>query len=274
MNSRSTRPGGSANTATRVAIPRRTRSAASSTPGPSASVATTIMSAGSTGSLTSSTHPAARRSDSLVEGAPTMTAPTRRTTAKTLAQRSRRAIMPLDQSPRRLPPRSPEASSTSTSSRTLATAKMPNTTDATGNELADHAESSCHPQCWTAGHHSGQTGASLATQIGFTKSFAWGSIGLNGSRSEVPAGGIGGSAETNTVGLYAAITNSSCGADAESHANLHARAELGVWARPARSPSRSWPPTRSPAGWSDSSRMTISASGRMGRTSTTSTPTV
>jgi hypothetical protein len=53
----------------------------------------------------------------------------------------------------------------------------------------------------------GQTGTTLAAQVGLTKNFTWGSIGLNGSRAEVPAGGIGGSAETNTVGLYATITN-------------------------------------------------------------------
>jgi hypothetical protein len=53
----------------------------------------------------------------------------------------------------------------------------------------------------------GQTGTTLAAQIGLTKSFSWGALGLNFSRAEIPTGGIGGSAETNTVGLSATINN-------------------------------------------------------------------
>jgi hypothetical protein len=53
----------------------------------------------------------------------------------------------------------------------------------------------------------GQTGTSLAAQGGLTSNFRWGSIGLTGARAETPTGGIGGSAETNTVGLSATIIN-------------------------------------------------------------------
>jgi hypothetical protein len=52
----------SAKTATRVAMPLFTRSAASGAPAPSVSSDTTMISAGATVSLTTSAHPAARRS--------------------------------------------------------------------------------------------------------------------------------------------------------------------------------------------------------------------
>jgi hypothetical protein len=53
----------------------------------------------------------------------------------------------------------------------------------------------------------GQTGTSVAAQFGLTKTFRWGSIGLSASHAEVPTGGLGGSAETTTVGLAATIAN-------------------------------------------------------------------
>src|SRR5262249_10537159 len=53
----------------------------------------------------------------------------------------------------------------------------------------------------------GQTGTTLAVRGALTKNFSWGSIGLYGSRAQVPEGGIGGSTETSIVGLYATITN-------------------------------------------------------------------
>jgi hypothetical protein len=53
----------------------------------------------------------------------------------------------------------------------------------------------------------GQTGTSLAVQLGLAKTFAWGAIGLTASRGELPAGGVGGSTETNTVGLSVILTN-------------------------------------------------------------------
>lgn len=53
----------------------------------------------------------------------------------------------------------------------------------------------------------GQGGTSVAAQLALTKSFTWGAIGLNASRLEAPTGGVGGSAETSTVGLSATITN-------------------------------------------------------------------
>ena len=53
----------------------------------------------------------------------------------------------------------------------------------------------------------GQTGTTLAAQVGITKNFSWGAFGLTYSRREDPLGGLGGSAETNTVGLSATLTN-------------------------------------------------------------------
>ncbi len=54
---------------------------------------------------------------------------------------------------------------------------------------------------------SGQTGTSLAVQLGLTKTFSWGSIALNGLRAEAPTGGIGGTAEANAVGVSTTITD-------------------------------------------------------------------
>ncbi len=53
----------------------------------------------------------------------------------------------------------------------------------------------------------GQTGTNVAVQVGLTKSFSWGGIGLTASRAEAPTGGVGGSAETSSIGLSASITN-------------------------------------------------------------------
>ena len=67
MNSWSSPLGGSGKTATRVAMPPCTRSAASSAPAPPEASDTTMMSAGATGSLTTSIHPRARRTGSRME---------------------------------------------------------------------------------------------------------------------------------------------------------------------------------------------------------------
>ena len=53
----------------------------------------------------------------------------------------------------------------------------------------------------------GQTATTLAARLNLAKTFPWGGLGLNFTRNESPVGGIGGAAETNTVGLSAAITN-------------------------------------------------------------------
>jgi len=53
----------------------------------------------------------------------------------------------------------------------------------------------------------GQTGTTFAGQFNLTKTFSWGALGLNASRAEAPTGGIGGSAETNSVGMSATVTN-------------------------------------------------------------------
>ncbi len=76
MNSWSSPLGGSVKTATRVAMPLCTRSAASSAPAPPESGDTTIASAGATGSVTTSAHPAARRTGCRTDGTATMPAAT------------------------------------------------------------------------------------------------------------------------------------------------------------------------------------------------------
>ncbi|MGH7334995.1 MAG: hypothetical protein ACREKS_20095 [Candidatus Rokuibacteriota bacterium] len=53
----------------------------------------------------------------------------------------------------------------------------------------------------------GQTGTSLAVQLGLTQQFSWASVGLSYSRAEAPNGGLGGTSETNTVSLTAIATN-------------------------------------------------------------------
>src|SRR5262245_485000 len=68
MNSWSPPLGGSAKTATRMAIPLCTRSAASRAPAPAELADMTMMSAGAIGSLTTSAHPAARKIGSRREG--------------------------------------------------------------------------------------------------------------------------------------------------------------------------------------------------------------
>jgi hypothetical protein len=53
----------------------------------------------------------------------------------------------------------------------------------------------------------GETGVTLALQLGLAQGFSWGGLGLNFSRSEAPTGGLGGTAETITGSLGATITN-------------------------------------------------------------------
>ena len=93
MNSWSSPLGGSAKTATRVAMPLCTRSAASSAPAPPESSDTTMMSAGATGSLATSAHPAARRTGSRTEGTATMAAAANATTTRIGAHLGRRELM-------------------------------------------------------------------------------------------------------------------------------------------------------------------------------------
>ena len=90
MNSLSTSSGGSGKTPTRVAIPRRTRSAASRTPAPSAPTATTMMSAGSTtGSSTTRAEPAACNIGVRTAGTPTIAAQSSRMPASLTTHLSR-----------------------------------------------------------------------------------------------------------------------------------------------------------------------------------------
>ena len=93
MNSWSSPLGGPAKTATRVAMPLCTRSAASSAPAPPEPSDTTMMSAGATGSLTTSAHPAARRTGSRTEGTATMVAAANATTTRIGAHLGRRELM-------------------------------------------------------------------------------------------------------------------------------------------------------------------------------------
>ena len=74
MNSWSSPLGGSVKTATRVAMPLCTRSAASSAPAPAESSDTTMKSEGAIGSLTTSAHPAARKAVSRMDGTARMAA--------------------------------------------------------------------------------------------------------------------------------------------------------------------------------------------------------
>src|SRR6516164_7182322 len=93
MNSWSSPLGGSVKTATRVAMPLCTRSAASSAPAPAEPSDTTMMSAGATGSLTTSAHPAARRTGSRTEGTATMVAAANATTTRMGAHLGSRELM-------------------------------------------------------------------------------------------------------------------------------------------------------------------------------------
>ena len=93
MNSWSSPLGGSVKTATRVAIPLCTRSAASSAPAPPEVSDTTMMSAGTTGSLTTSAHPAVRRTGSRTEGTATMAAAGSATAIRIAAHLGRRELM-------------------------------------------------------------------------------------------------------------------------------------------------------------------------------------
>src|SRR5262249_55950253 len=85
--------GGSVKTATRVAMPLLTRSAASSAPASLESRETTITSAGASGSLTTSARPAARRIVSLTEGTATMAAVVNPTTTRIGEHLGRRELM-------------------------------------------------------------------------------------------------------------------------------------------------------------------------------------
>ena len=84
MNSWSSPLGGSVKTATRVAKPPCTRSAASSAPAPPEARDKTITSAGAIGSLTNA-HPAARRTNSRIAGTATMAAAANVTTTVRIA---------------------------------------------------------------------------------------------------------------------------------------------------------------------------------------------
>src|SRR5258707_15588092 len=93
MNSWSSPLGGSVKTATRVAMPLCTRSAASSAPAPPESSDTTMMSAGATGSLTTSAHPAPRRTSPRTEGTATTAAAAAAAITRIAAHLGRREFM-------------------------------------------------------------------------------------------------------------------------------------------------------------------------------------
>src|SRR5215831_13564923 len=92
MNSWSSPLRGSVKTATRVAMPLCTRSAASSAPAPPEPSDTTMMSAGATGSLTTSAHPRLR-TGSRTEGTPTMVAAANATTTRIGAHLGHRELI-------------------------------------------------------------------------------------------------------------------------------------------------------------------------------------
>jgi hypothetical protein len=93
MNSKSSPLGGSVKTATRVAMPLCTRSAACSAPAPPESGDIAMMSAGATGSSMTSTRPAARKIGSQTETTATTAAAANATTINIKPHLGRRELM-------------------------------------------------------------------------------------------------------------------------------------------------------------------------------------